>query len=64
MQSIRRQSIPEPSLFRLILEFLFSDEKRIEELEPIGDKEFYSILAMLITGIVLLAVTIGPFSLV
>ena len=61
---IRQQSVPEPFVFQLVREFLVSDDDRIEELEPIGDKEFYSVLAMLIAGVVLLALTIGPIAVI
>jgi hypothetical protein len=59
---INRQSIPEPFAFWLIREFLTSHEYESEDLKPIDNKEFYSVLAMLIAGIAVLAVTIGPFA--
>ncbi len=59
---INRQSVQEPFAFWLIREFLASDENGLEDLQPIDDKEFYSVLAMLITGVVVLALTIGPFA--
>jgi hypothetical protein len=44
--------------------FPLAEEDTSEDLRPIGDKEFYSTLAMLIAGLVLLALTIGPFAIV
>jgi hypothetical protein len=61
---IRQQSVPDLFAFQLVREFLISDDDQFEELEPIGDKEFYSVLAMLIAGVVLLALTIGPIAII
>jgi hypothetical protein len=61
---IRQQSVPRPFAIRLVREFLISDDEQFEELEPIGDREFYSILAMLIVGVVLLALTIGAIAVI
>jgi len=61
---VRRHSVAQPLAFRLIEEFFISDDDEFEESKPISNKEFYSILAMLIVGVVVLAVTIGPFALV
>jgi hypothetical protein len=60
-EMIRRQSAPEPFVFWLIREFLATKEDASEDLQPISSKEFYSVLGMLFAGILLLAVTIGPF---
>lgn len=57
-----RQTVPEPFAFWLIREFLTSDEDELEDLRPMDNKEFFSVLAMLIAGIAVLAVTIGPFA--
>jgi hypothetical protein len=59
---INRQSIRDPFAFWLSQEFLAVDEHESEDLKPIGDKEFYSVLAMLVTGVVVLALTIGPIA--
>ena len=59
---INRQTVPEPFAFWLIREFLTSDEDASEDLKPIEDKEFYSMLGMLIAGVAVLALTIGPFA--
>jgi hypothetical protein len=59
---IIRQTVPEPFAFWLIREFLTSDEDKSEDLQPIDNKEFYSVLAMLIAGVAVLALTIGPFA--
>ncbi len=63
-EMIRQQSVPEPFALQLVRDFLISDDGQFEEVEPIGDKEFYSILAMLIAGVVLLALTIGPIAVI
>jgi hypothetical protein len=60
---IKRQSIQEPFAFWLIREFLTSEEDAAEELRPITNREFYSILAMLVAGVAVLGLTIGPFAL-
>ncbi len=61
---IKRQAISEPFAFWLIREFLGGEEESFEELTPVSDKEFYSILAMLVAAIAAIALTIGPFSIV
>lgn len=60
---IKRQSIQEPFAFWLIREFMASKEDASEDLRPISNREFYSILAMLVAGVAALALTIGPFAL-
>ncbi len=42
--------------------FPLSGEDESEDLLPIGDTEFYATLAMLIAGVAVLALTIGPFA--
>jgi hypothetical protein len=59
---IKRNVFSEPFAFWLTREFLATEEDQAEDLRPIGDKEFYSTLAMLVAGIVVLALTIGPFA--
>ena len=59
---IRRQSIQQPSWWELVRESFISDDDQFDELKPIGDKEFYSVLAILVAGVVLLALTIGPIA--
>jgi len=59
---INRQSISEPFAFWFDWELLNSEELDSEDLQPIDDKEFYSGLAMLVTGVIILALTIGPFA--
>jgi len=59
---INRQTVPEPFAFWVIREFITSDEAASEDLKPIDSKEFYSVLAMLIAGVAVLALTIGPFA--
>ncbi len=59
---IKRHVISEPFAFWLVREFLSGDAESLENLEPIGNKEFYSILAMLLAGVAAIAFTIGPFS--
>ena len=61
---IKRQVISEPFAFWLIREFLSDEEEGWEELKPIGNKEFYSILAMLVAAVAVIALTIGPLSIV
>ena len=61
---INPQSVSEPFSFWFIREFLTSENDRTEETKPIDDKEFYSVLAMLFAGVVILALTIGPFAIV
>jgi len=61
---IQRQSVPAPFSFRMIREFLVSDEELFGEMKPIGNREFYTILAMVIGAVLLLAVTIGPLAIV
>jgi hypothetical protein len=61
---ISRQSVQEPLAFRLVREFLMSKTDESEDLRPIDDKEFYSAMALLTAGVIVLALTIGPFALV
>ncbi len=61
---IRRQLLSQPFAFWLIQEFLSGEEETLEELTPIGDKEFYSILALLLAAVAVIALTISPFSIV
>lgn len=61
---IRRHVVPEPFMFGLIREFFESDDDQFEDLQPIGSKEFYSILGLLLGGVAILALTIGPFAIV
>ena len=59
---INPHSVKEPFAFWLIREFLAADEDGSEELQPIDDKEFYSVLGLLVAGIAILALTIGPLA--
>ncbi len=52
----------EPFLFSLIRDVLFSEEDQHEDLQPVGDREFYSILTILIAGLAIMAFTIGPLA--
>jgi hypothetical protein len=61
---INRQSVQEPFAFWLIREFLMSKTDESEELRPIDDKEFYSAMALMTAGVLVLALTIGPFALI
>ncbi len=61
---IKRHVLSQPFAFWLIQEFLSGDDEGLEELRPIGDKEFYAILAMLLAAVAAIALTIGPFSIV
>jgi hypothetical protein len=61
---INRQSVQEPFAFWLIRECLMSKTDESEELRPIDDKEFYSVMALLAAGVLVLALTIGPFALI
>ena len=54
----------EPFLFGLIREIFGDEEEQVEDLKPIEDKEFYAILGMLLAGVLVLALTIGPFAIV
>ena len=57
---ITRQSLSGPLSFRSLRGFIVSDREASEELQPITNREFLSVLSMLIVGLLLLAVTIGP----
>jgi hypothetical protein len=59
---IKRNAYQEPFAFRLVREFLTTEEDQAEDLRPIGNKEFYTTLAMLVAGVAVLALTIGPFA--
>ncbi len=61
---INRQSAQEPFVFMLIREFLTTKADESEESRPIDNKEFYSAMALLTAGVVILALTIGPFALI
>jgi hypothetical protein len=58
---INRQSIPEPFSLWFSREFLTAETNDSEDLLPIDNKVFYSELAMVVTGVIVLALTIGPF---
>lgn len=58
---IQQQSTAEHFAFWLVRTFLASAEDQSEDMRPISDKEFFAVLAMLIGGVLLLALTIGPF---
>jgi hypothetical protein len=59
---IKRQVLSEPFAFWLIREFLSGEEESFDELKPIGGREFYSVLAMLLAAVAVIALTIGPLS--
>ena len=59
-----RQVIQERFAFWLVREFLTSEDEQFTNLEPISNKEFYSVLGLLIAGVAVLALTIGPFAIV
>ena len=52
----------EPLVFCLIRQFLATEEDQMLDLQPITNKEFYSVLLILVLGIVILALAIGPFA--
>ncbi len=52
----------EPFAFWLVRQFLSSPDEELEDLKPVDDKEFYSILGMLLAGLAAIALTIGPFA--
>ena len=37
---------------------------RSDDLKTVTDKEFYSVLALVVAGIAVIALTIGPFSII
>ena len=39
-----------------------ADEDHFEDLRPIEDRQFYSILAILVAGLAAIALTIGPLA--
>lgn len=61
---IPQQSLQGSLSLRLIREFFVSDDDQFGALKPISNREFYSVLAMLIAGLALLAVTIGPLKII
>ncbi len=61
---INRQSIQEPFASGLVREFLASKTGENEYSRPIDDKEFYSAMAIVAAGVLILALTIGPFALI
>ena len=52
----------EPFVFSLLREVFFSVEDQREELQPVSDREFYSILTILVAGLATIALTIGPLA--
>ena len=59
---LMRQSIMQPFSFKVIRDFFPPSEESFEELQPITNREFFSVLGMLVVGLLLLAVTIGPIT--
>ena len=48
--------------FWVVRQFLATEEDRLLDLQPITNKEFCSVFFILVLGIVILALTIGPFA--
>jgi hypothetical protein len=53
----------DPFLFQLVQQFLEADDDQSADAEGLTDKELYSMFALIICVSAILALTIGPFSL-
>lgn len=60
--TLERPDSGESFLFWLLQQFPGSPEEELDHLQPIGNREFYSVLTLLAAGLVTIALTIGPLA--